>query len=415
MALVGDIIVASRVIAPDAPQVLPAPTGFTSSQGVVALLTLPAGSYSVSATILTLWGESTPTSLSAVTVDATHGIQIAGALPVGATKLRVYYGIGSVGQYQDVTAFPTTIVAPGIAGVPPTTNRAYLPDTDGGYASAFTLYQWLNEGLDKATDISGGILDYTGVFTVNGQPLYTLINKWIKLTTGCFDGYLIFGGDKRSIFRRSPINAISAINVNVTQAPNSIVEIYPQPNRTAAVLTTTGGTLSATGSSVTFGVSSGSLLTTFGMALLGGNTASGGELVYYSNNANGTTLSNLVRGLGGTQPQPWVAGTQVNELNLWFAGYRRAVKHAPGDASKTILIPPGWESLLPRYIEARYRQSEHEWKVASDLMASFEKEIKAQQSAYKQLSGPVQIPDDYYSGIVNDTWGSGAGGKWLVP
>lgn len=415
MALVGDIIVASRVIAPDAPQVLPAPSGFTAAQGVVALLTLPAGSYSVSATILTLWGESTPTSLSPVTVDATHGILISGALPVGASKLRVYYGIGSVGQYQDVTTFPTTIVASGIAGVPPTTNRAYLPDTDGGYASAYTLYQWLNEGLDKATDISGGILDYTGVFTVNAQPLYTLTNKWIKLTTGCFDGYLIFGGDKRSIFRRSPISAISAINVNVTQAPNSIVEIYPQPNRTAAVLTTaTVPNITPTSTSVNYTVSSGSLLTTFGMALLGGNTSSGGELVYYSNSSAGV-LQNLIRGLGGTQPQTWANGTQVNELNLWFAGYRRAVKHAPGDASKTILIPPGWESLLPRYIEARYRQSEHEWKVASDLMASFEKEIKAQQSAYKQLSGPVQIPDDYYSGIVNDTWGSGAGGKWLVP
>lgn len=415
MALVGDIIVASRVIAPDAPQTLPAPSGITSAQGVVASTTLPAGSYAVSATILTLWGESTATSLTPVTVDATHGIQIAGALPVGAAKLRVYYGIGTVGQYQDITAFPTTIIAPGIAGVPPTTNRAYLPDTDGGYASAFTLYQWLNEGLDKATDISGGIGDYTGVGTVVGQPLYTLTNKWIKLVTGCFDGYLIFGGDKRSIFRRSPISAISAINVNVTQAPNSIVEIYPQPNRTAAVLATTGQPLSATATSVTFTITSGSLLTSFGMVLLGGNTASGGELVYYSNNANGTTLSNLVRGLGGTQPQTWAAGTQVTELNLWFSGYRRAVKHVPGDSAKTILIPPGWESLLPRYIEARYRQSEHEWKVAADLMASFEKEIKAQQSAYKQLSGPVQIPDDYYSGIVNDTWGSGAGGKWLVP
>jgi hypothetical protein len=415
MALVGDIVTASRIIIPDAPQTLPAPSGFTSAQGVVASITLPAGSYAVAATVLTLWGESTPTSLSPVTVDATHGIQIAGALPVGASKLRVYYGIGSIGQYQDVTAFPMTIIAPGIAGVPPTTNRAYLPDTDGGYASAYTLYQWLNEGLDKATDISGGIQDYTGVSTTVNQPLYTLLNKWIKLVTGTFDGYLIFGGDKRSIFRRSPITAISAINVSVTLSPNNIIELYPQPNRTAAVLTTTTvPNITPTSTSVNYSVSSGSLLTSFGMALLGGNTASGGELVYYSGSAAGT-LQNLVRGLGGTQPQTWASGTQVNELNLWFSGYRRAVKHVPGDSAKTILIPPGWESLLPRYIEARYRQSEHEWKVATDLMASFEKEIKAQQSAYKQLSGPVQIPDDYYSGVVNDTFGGGAGGKWIVP
>lgn len=410
MSLVGDVIVSTRVLIPDAPQVLPAPSGFISIQGSVASTTLLAGTYTISLTIFTQWGESTATSLATVAVDATHGIIIAGNIPVGASKIRAYYGIGTINQYQDITVTPTTITAPGTAGVPPTTNRAYLPDTDGGYASAFTLYQWLNEGLDKATDISGGIQDYTGVSTTVGQPLYTLFNKWIKTVTGTYDGYLIFGGDKRSIFRRSPITAISAINVSVTLSPNNVIEIYPQPNRTAAVLTSTGSPLTPSGTSVTFSINSGSLFTNFGMALLGGS-----EIVYYSANANGNTLSNLVRGLGGTQPQNWPAGTTINELNLWFSGYRRAVKHAVGDSAKTLLIPPGWESLLPRYIEARYRQSEHEWKVAADLMKSFETEIKTQQAAYKVLSGPVQIPDDYYSGIVNDTLGSGAGGKWLVP
>lgn len=413
MALVGDIIVAARSIVPDAPQVLPAPSGFASAQGVVASVTMPAGSYNVSVTLLTLWGESTATNLSTVTVDATHGISVTGSLPVGAAKVRVYFGIGAINQFKDFTVLPAaTITAAGTAAVPPTTNRAYLPDSDGGYASAYTIYGWLNEALDKATDISGGIQDYTGVSTTVGQPLYTLIGKWIKTVTGTFDGYLIFGGDKRSIFRRSPISAISAINVSVTLSPNNVIEMYPQPNRTAAVLTSTTSPLTSTGATLAYTLVSGALLTSFGMALLG--TPSAGELVYYSNSSAGV-LNNLVRGLGGTQAQTWPAGTPVSELNLWFSGYRRAVKHSVGDSALTILVPPGWESLLPRYIEARYRQSEHEWKVASDLMASFEKEIKGQQSAYKQLSGPVQIPDDYYSGIVNDTWGSGAGGKWIVP
>jgi hypothetical protein len=415
MSLVGDVVTTSRTIIPDACQVLPAPSGFAAAQGI-GVIAMPAGTYNVSCTLLTQWGESTATVLSPVIVDATHGISITGSLPVGSTKLRVYYGIGAVNQYQDISSFPAAvIVAPGTAGVPPTTNRAYLPDTDGGYASAYTLYQWLNEGLDKATDISGGILDYTGVTTVVNQPLYTLTNKWIKLTTGWFDGYLVFGGDKRAIFRRSPISAISAINVNVTQAPNSIVEIYPQPNRTAAVLTSTGSTLTTTGTSINYTTVSGALLTSFGLALLGGNTSSGGEIVYYSGDVGSTTLSNLVRGLGGTQPQSWPAGTQINELNLFFAGYRRAVKHAVGDSAKTLLIPPGWESLLPRYIEARYRQSEHEWKVAADLMKSFETEIKTQQAAYKVLSGPVQIQDSWYDSGIGDVFGRGLGGGYYVP
>src|SRR5262249_3921390 len=166
--------------------------------------------------------------------------------------------------------------------------------------------------------------------------------------------------------------------------------------------------------SLTFTVASGTLLTNFGLALLGSNTSTP-EVVAYSANTSGTTLSNLVRGLGGTQPQTWPNGTQIAELNIAFGGGRRAVKHAVGDAAKTILVPPGWESLLPRYIEARAREAEHEWKVSADLLKSFEAEIKQQQSAYKQLTGPCQIVDDYYGGAVDDFFGQGLGGRWAIP
>lgn len=418
MADVGSVIIATRTLIPDAAQVLPSPSGFTSAQAAI-VPTLPAGSYLVSATLFTgssstaTWGETLPTALANVTVDGTHGIQVTGALPVGAVKLRVYFGIGAIGQYQDFTSLPAVISTPGTAGVPPATvNRAYLPDSDGSFVSAASVYAWLNEAMDKATDIAGGILDVTGAPTIVGAGMYRLQGNWIKLTDGYFDGYQIYGGNRNDVFRRSPVSAIPGLNVRVTLAPQTTIELYPQPNRTAAVLSTTQ-TITASATSVTFSTTSGSLFSANGFALLGGNTASGGEIVAFYGSSG--TLLNMARGLGGTQPQAWNSGTQVNELNLVFGGARRAVKHVVGDAAKTLLLPPGWESLLPRYMEARYRQVEHEWQEAANLMKTFEAEIRTQQAAYKQLSGPSQISDNYYAGVIGDTVGTGLGGRWYIP
>src|SRR5262249_48846425 len=314
MADIGSIMLAARSLVPDAAQVLPAPSGLSSSQ-FAATPTLTAGSYLISVTFFTassstaLWGETTALSLSAVTVDGTHGLQVTGTLPVGAQKIRVYYGITTINQYQDFTALPAQVSTSGIAGTPPTTNRAYLPDSDGGFVGAQSMYQWLNEGLDKATDLSGGILDVSGVRSLNGASTYTCLNNWIKLTDIYFDGFLVYGGNRRQVFRRSPNASITGITVRVTLTPVTIIEMYPQPNRTAAILTLSGG-ITAVATSLTFTVSSGSLLTNMGLALLGSNTTTP-EVVAYSANASGTTLSNLVRGLGGPQPQASPNGTQI--------------------------------------------------------------------------------------------------------
>src|SRR5215472_4809526 len=151
MADVGSILLAARSLIPDAAQVLPAPSGLSSSQ-FVAVPTLPAGTYLVSVTLFTgssstsFWGETTVTALNTVVVDAGHGLQVTGSLPVGAQKIRIYYGIGAINQFQDFTALPAQVSTPGTAGVPPTVNRAYLPDTDGTFVGAQTIYGWLNEG-----------------------------------------------------------------------------------------------------------------------------------------------------------------------------------------------------------------------------------------------------------------------------
>lgn len=391
MALVGDIIITARELMPDRCGTLTAPSGFSAVQ-LAAVPTLAAGTYVVQVSLLTSWGETLTTALPSVTVDGTHGIQVTGTLPAGAAKIRVYYGITTVNQYQDSATTPVSITAPGIAGVPPATtggtpiNRAYLPDSDGSFISAATIYRWLNQGLDEATDISGGIQDRTGIASSVGVALYTIpVVGWKKITNIWYDGYDVFPGSKRDIFRRNVTNAYSTMSVTVTLTPNSIIEAFPQPQRSGGT-TTTNGSLSTAATSVA--INAQQFVLPFGVASITQGTAT--EIVFYSSLSN-NTMSGMTRGLGGTVPQAFTTGATVTELNFLIDGFRRAVLANVGDAGKIIQIPPAWASHLPRYILAQFREAEKEFQQAEALKKDFREAIRAEAAANKQLNGPIQI------------------------
>lgn len=362
--------------------------------------TLPAGTYQVSATYFTQWGETLATALNPVVVDATHGINVTlpnSAIPAGVTKIRIYYGIGSVNQYQDFTSigFPVgqNITAVGTAGVPPATaggpatNRAYLPDTDGSFVSAATIYRWFNQALDEASDISGGIQDRTGVGSLVGVALYQIPTVgWKKITNVWYDGYDVFSGSKRDVFRRNVTTAYSTLSVAVTLTPNTVIEAFPQPQRTSGSCTTTAS-LSTTGTSVAINPPTNFVLP-FGVASLAQGSAF--EIVMYSS-LSGNVMSGMTRGLGGTVPQAFTAGATATELNFMIDGYRRAVPVAVGDSTKTMQVPPSWGSLLPIFLLAKFRKAEKEFKEADSLMKEFTEKIKMEAMSTKQLSGPVQI------------------------
>lgn len=392
MALVGDVIINARELFPDRPATLAAPSGFTAAQ-FGATPTLAAGTYVTSVTLFTNWGETTATATANVVVDGTHGIQVSGTLPVGATKLRVYYGITTVNQYQDFTATPAQIIAAGIAGVPPATaggtptNRAYLPDSDGAFVSAATVYRWYNQGLDEAADISGGIQDRTGIASVVGVALYQIpIVGWKKITNIWYDGYDVFSGNKRDIFRRNVTSAYSVLGVTVTLTPNSVLEAFPQPQRTAGT-TTLNASLNTTATSVAINAPANFVLP-FGVASIvqGTNT----EIVMYSS-LSGNVMSGMQRGLGGSIPTAFTSGAAVTELNFMLDGYRRAVPANVGDSLKTIQVPPAWVSVLPLFILSKFRKAEKEFKEADALMKEFTEKIKTEAAATKQLTGPIQI------------------------
>lgn len=411
MALVGDVIVSARSMIPDPASTLSASNIFSLSITSTAVAsTLPVSSnYAAQVTVFTTWGESLPSiETVGINVDGGHSILVSGTLPPGTTKLRVYFGpngSGSENQFTEFTSLPATISAPGTSGIPPTSNMAYLPDSNGNFVGVQQIYAWFNEALNLASHITGGILDETGAGTTNGQPIYQLTGQWRKLTNMFYDGYDVYFGREREIFRRNAINSYVGMSVSVTLTPNTIVECFPQPNRTAGTGTLSGGPLSATATSLTYTPGASSFVLPVGLVQVGS------EVMAYSTAQPPTGgLSNLIRGLGGTVPAIHQNGETVTELNLRMKGYRMATLLAVGQSANQLMVPPGWDSLIPLYIESRFRQAEHEWKVAAELRKAFEEGMKANYMAFKQLQGPIQIGETR----GNDAYGQGLGGGFLV-
>jgi hypothetical protein len=227
------------------------------------------------------------------------------------------------------------------------------------------MYTWLNEGLTRMSRTIGGVVDYSGVGTVAGQPYYVLMAQWLDINALWVNGYFVQGDISANFWKRNPVlsSITSRVAVSV-QDDRVIIELGYQPDRTAGVTTTTS-IMSATDTYVPV-LNPGAFLLTNGFAQIGS------EIVSYSN-SNGIPLSGLVRRLGGTSAQSWPAGTTVRELNVFFQG-RRILELGlqSGDALNSLPIPAGYCSLLTEYIVAKYRSAEQDYEEQRARLADFD-------------------------------------------
>lgn len=413
MALVGDPIIGARLLAVDKPKTLPAPSGVVFAVFVQGFTNPPAGTYFIKVTQFTAWGESLPSTESAgLVVGANNGIHITLTPDPAATKIAFYWGLTSGAQTQRYEisgpwaggSQTFTLLSGGtnVTGVSvPTYNTAYLPDTDGPFVSASTAFTWLNDGLKKAIRIANGIRDITGCPSVLGQPMYLMTGQWQRLTQGWFDGYSMDVINRRNYFYRNTTSALSWATAVTYQANQVVLEVYPQPNRTAGSTTSTG-TISALATSVPL-TSASSFVLPFGLAMIGT------EIVSYSS-LSGNTMSGMFRGFSGTTPASWAAGTIVQELNLRYAGTRLfGQTYSPGQGSLTLPVPEGWESAISTFILHKFREVEQDGQESARLLTEFEETMKGMKVNY--YAGPVQIG----ASLNREVYGGGVGGGWLVP
>jgi hypothetical protein len=386
--LVGDVIQAIREAITDQPGTLPVPPGTISSNADTGV-TLTPGTYYARLTQWNSWGETLPTAESgSISVDATHDILISSPILPGATKIRVYLTLanGSAGtecQFVESTVSPFVIKAnPTNAGTPPTRNTAYNPDMDGDSFSAGTLFRWLSDALNLASHICGGLIDYSGVSSATGQPMYVVVGKWTKIADVWYDGYPLAPDKAGNIFRRNSITASVLSQVTTTLLTDRMmIEVWPQPSRSAAS-TTLSAPMGLTDTTASL-VNGGGFLLTNGMMQVDN------EIMAY----NGQ-FKNIIRGLGGTLAVAHNSGAPVNELNCFFHGWRNyTAVFQPGSSQSSILVPEEWKTSLPIYGMARVKLAEQNVQEYSALKKDFEATLIAYAKTNKVSTGPRQIGD----------------------
>ena len=406
--LVGDLIQAAREAMPDRSGTLPTTTATVS---VVSFSgsTLATGVYYVYVTQLNPWGETLGTEYGPFTIGANQALQIVSPLVPGATSIRAYLTIpggaaGSESQFVQSTVSPFMITSPPAnSGLTPNRNSAYNPDTDGNAVSASVLYRWVNDGLKAVSRLVGGILDYSGVSTTSGQPLYIVTGQWIDVTDVWYNGYWVQGGKRGNFFRRNTVTSSVLNNVACSVMDDRVIlEVSYQPDRNAGVTTTTANMLS-TDTSVPI-ANSGFALLPFGFAQIGS------EIVAYSS-LHSSTMSGLIRRLSGTSAQSWPSGTTVNELNLFFCGKRILNPgYAPGQSLLQVPFQPGLDVILTTYILSRYRDAEQDYKEAAARRQEFQQMAK-DWTPTKAIEKGVQV-----GGVsTTQTYANTVAGGLIIP
>ena len=390
--IVGELILNTRTQGPDPCQVMAAPTVGALAQATGGAFTLLSTVFLV-ATARTALGESLPSAESSLTLTgANNEVSVPISFSPGAAFVRVYYGAstGAENGYEQFivpvgATSPYTVIIKNtpIAGGPPVSSSAYLLDTDGGFASATTMYGWLNEALKAAARATGGIQDVCGVASVSGMRRYVAPGQWLRFDQCFYDGWELDLGNKAETFRNRNLTANIAISLMVdAQSDTTRIELYWTPSRTSGA-TTTNVALLAADTNVGINPASGWLLAD-GLAQVGS------EIITYSA-VTATQLQNIIRGWNGTRAVASLAvGAAVKELNIELNGYRMPATYSVGDSAVTLGVPPGWEPFLKDYMLGLFREAEQERQEAKDLKDGATKGLMEWAKSNKPVAGPRQ-------------------------
>lgn len=398
--LVGDLIMNVRSLGPDAPiGLLPTPIAGVPTAVPVAG-TLPAGTYFVVVTQVNPWGETLGSAEQSVTIGgANNGFTITANPAIGATGIKIYIGDTSGQQNRYALYTVNSGIIFGVVnnftftnnnvvqGVPPVNSSAFLPDTDGSFVSANTMYRWMNDALRAASRIAGGIQDSVGVASISGERRYVVPGQWIRFNQCFYDGWELDLGNKAETFRNRNLTANIAISLMVDAQSNTTrIELYWTPSRTSGVATTTADMLS-NAASMAITTPTGWLLED-GFAQITDTVHT--EVFSYSEQTS-NALQNCIRGWAGTEPFGFATGSQVKELNIEINGYRMPNLYPVGSSLTTLNVPPGWEPFLKDYLLGTFREAEQESQEAQGLKDRAAKNLEAWLKSNKPVAGPRQM------------------------
>ncbi len=283
-----------------------------------------------------------------------------------------------------VTAIGTTTPAATAADII-LSIRDQIPDPvvdanqDGNAFPLASLLRWLNDAGRILCQSAVSIVDWYAFPTTTGMDVYELPQYIVNVEQAWYDLLPL---------TRSP--ELDDIFITKIQGrcwwfgPHSIhatprLHVWPTPDRTALSTTLATG-ISATDTTIV--LDSVTALCTFGFIRIQD------ELILYRNVDSATkTLTNILRGQGGTKAEAHTVGAATNECNVMFKCTR--LPKPLVSVTDPIEIPQGLWPLLELYVLSKVRESEQEFQVAQSLRQEFQGSIdklaeKAQGKGLKQ-------------------------------
>lgn len=381
------------------------PPSGTGAVGSAAGGTLPNATYYFQVTALNPWGETMPTAEGSYVAGGggTSSITFTPAplLPPGATSYRVYIdsGVpgGEVGYFASVGLAPLTVMTLTglLPGTVPVRSSAWMPDSDGSFVSASTIFRWLNDALRKAGRIGGGIPYLTAIQAIAGQGYYRITGKWINLTNIWFDGWPVTMGRRGDQFLHNTVSSIPGILSIEEYSDTTLIQLWPQPNRSGNATTLTAP-MTATDTVLT--VASAANFLSTGLCLIDN------EIIGYTV-VSATQLLNLFRGVNGTIPAAHLSAAPTVEANIRISGFRQPTEYSVGQSALTLPLIPGWEVPIADYINAQYKKAENQDQEAAALENQFESAISKMAKDFRGKTRSIQIGDRHgietYGGSIS--------------
>jgi hypothetical protein len=347
------------------------------------------------ATVTNQWGETIPSAEFTVNVVAPNNAVLLNIVYpsdsafTGIATTNIYYGFAGPGSESSVVSFPPNgnliLSQLGTPARPPNRPTAFLPDTDGNFIGAFTAYRLLNRALQEMIKIAGGIVDLTGVQSHINQSMYRLASPFYTFTNAWYDGYSMDVVPRSFMFLRNSAAGFSGILSYEQDGPQSVIQVWPQSNRTGGSTQLAQAMDAVQNSFVT--TSGGVGFLSIGLAQIDQ------EIVGFSFVPSTNTFGGVTRGMGGTDAVAHASGAPVIELNIRLSGYRLAKNYVVGNAYQTIMVPQAWETPLVLHMLSQVRSMEQDDATAEKLLADFQSQADkiAKQSRLGRVK-PRQIP-----------------------
>lgn len=275
-----------------------------------------------------------------------------------------------------------------------------LPDADGSFLRASTLYRWLTGGIRELTRRANWVVqDWTAVPQVAREQIVSLDYRFVNVDACFVNQYRCLYLDEVHTLYPSFASAQPLWFSTHHRSDHLELSLWPAPDRTEptpALMTSLGPDARVIAVATTEG------FLPFGWVRIAQ------ELIQYSELVDAPaggwpSLQVTRRGVGGTTPALHFAGRTVEHLSVWCRGWR--VPSTVTQAQDCVELPMAFQTPLETYLLARVKEAEQDRQGAASLLQEFNSQVDS------ILNDPKWQQDPWPSQAR--AYGSYAGGEGL--